>query len=569
MSVRRIRRAIALGCVGLVMGGSGLASGSPSTSSSRFEVTCEGTIARAVEPSSGLPMVVGACGERPADASAGIVAPSGPADCLVPGFDDRCEAWSAPRYDGPFGGTDYPGYGSVDRHRTVLAHPTEDLLFVGGTSTFGSGASLDADFVNIAYRASTGAPVWTSFYQGSEERTLAYESSIALSPDGNTLYALGEAAEPGVYQYRAVVVAFDALTGKRLWDQLVPISARAIETAMTTLADGTVVERLYAAGTASFQLPSGTSIPAGGVSALDPETGDALWTSRFPGETPDGARFNELVISPDGSTIYAGGGEHRPDRLALNFTTVAFRAIDGAQLWAVRDLRTQPLGASSNGITDMGISGDGSKVLVTGFDPVNSGVIGTPSTSPILTIAHDAATGTEIWRKTYGGPVAGETHFYFSLFQGMMDTSPDGRTAVITAAINSNSATATVAYDTATGTQRWGVESSDAMHAYSFTNYIGFYPSVVVNDTRAFVSNRRGFGYSQVWTVTTAYGLSGGSLDWTARLGRNRTLFGGNAIAADGKRLFVAAADQLVNAGFPAPDPGMDSLDIITVAYDA
>ncbi len=93
--------------------------------------------------------------------------------------------------------------------------------------------------------------------------------------------------------------------------------------------------------------------------------------------------------------------------------------------------------------------------------------------------------------------------------------------------------------------------------------------SVAVGDTRAFVSNRRGFGYSQVWTVTTAYGLAGGSLDWTARLGRNRTLFGGNALARDGKKLFVTAADQLYNVGFPAPDPGLDSLDIITVAYDS
>lgn len=541
---------------------------------SRLPVTCEGGRALTRVPTSNVPLLIGPCDGRGELGGEGIAsAPPvvGPTDCLVPGYDDRCKAWTAPRYDGPWGGADYPGFGSVERNTTVLAHPSADLVFVGGTSTYGTGTALDADFVEIAYRASTGVPVWSATYAGSGDLRLAYQSSMALSPDGDTLYALGDVAEPGVYQYRTSVVAFESATGRRLWDKAsFPFGINSIQTAITTLPDGSTQERLYAAGTGSATLGDGTKVPAGTAAAIDPANGDVVWSTKVPGATPDGSRFNELVVSPDGATVYAAGGEHRPDRLAMNFATVAFRATDGTKLWEVRDEMTQPLGFYGiNGASDMAISPDGSRVLVTGLDPVSSGTIGIPSTSPILTVAHDTATGAAVWRKAYGGPVAGETHFYFSMFQGMMGLSPDGRTAVVTAAINSASGTGTVAYDVATGDQKWGVESAEPAHAYVFVNYIGFYPTVVVGNDRAFVSNRRGFGVSQYRTVTMAYSLGAGTLDWTGRLGTNRTLLGGSAISADRRRVFVTAADQLYSAGSPAPDAGLDSVDILTVAYEA
>lgn len=516
----------------------------------------------------GLPVLLGPCEEGPPPS---VVAPApaeaaGPADCLIPGFDDRCEAWAAPRYDGPWSSADYPGFGSFDRHRTVLFHPTKDLVFVGGTSAYTNGGLPDADFVEIAYRASTGEPVWSTTYEGLDDRTLAYQHSFALSPDGERLYAIGRAAVPGVYSYATIMAVFETATGRFLWGRRAPITAEAIETAMTTLPDGTVQERIYLGGIGGVLAPQGAPVAGGAVAALDPDGGETIWSSRFAGETPDGARFNEIVVSPDGALVYAGGGEHGPDRLAMNLATVAFRASDGEQVWVARDERSQPE-RGNNGISDMEVSGDGSRVMVAGFDVVASNVIGTPSVSPILTIAHDTETGDEIWRRSYGGPVQGETHFYFSLFQGMMDVTPDGRTLVVTASINSHNGTATVAYDIATGTQKWGVESVE--HGYVFTNYLGYYPSVQVSGDRAFVSNRRGIGLSQYQTVTTAYAVDGGDLEWTARFGTNRALFGGNAISSDGERLVVSAAEQVFSAGAPAPNPGLDSVDIVTVSYDA
>ena len=521
------------------------------------------------ETPEGLPLEVGPCGgEAP-----GVPAPTvpsapaaGPADCLVPGFDDRCESWVAPRYDGPWSSADYPGFGSFDRHRTVLAHPTKDLVFVGGSSAYTNSGLPDSDFVNIAYRASTGQPVWTTTFEGLGDRTIAYQHSFALSPDGDRLYTIGRAAVPAVYIYATVIAAFDTATGRLLWARQAPISAEAIETAMTTLPDETVEERIYLGGVGGTTSPQGTTVLGGAAAALDPDGGATIWSVRFAGETPDGARFNEIVVSPDGSMVYAGGGEHGVSRLPMNLATVAYRAVDGERVWVSRDERTRP-DHGSNGISDMGISGDGSRVLVTAFDTVPSNIIGTSSTSPILTVARDTATGEVAWRKTYGGPVDGETHFYFSLFQGMMAVSPDGKTAVVTASINSHNSTGTVAYDIVTGAQKWGVESVET--GYVFTNYLGYYPTAQVNGDRAFVSNRRGIGYGQYQTVTTAYTLASGALEWTGRFGTNRALFGGNALTADGKRLVVSAAEQIFAAGGLAPNPNIDSIDIVTVSYDA
>jgi outer membrane protein assembly factor BamB len=549
-------------------GGSATA-GLPPTDPMTAPVRCEDgrALARTAE---GLALVVGTCDPGAAASPPSATVPAhraveGPTDCLVPGYDDRCETWAAPRYDGPWSSADYPGFGGFDRHTTMLTHPTKDLLFLGGTSTYTNGGLPDADFVEIAYRASTGQPAWTTTYEGLGELTLAYQHSMALSPDGERLYALGSAAEPGVYRYSTIVAAFETATGTLLWARRMPISAESLETAMTTLEDGTVEERIYLGGIGGKVSPTGAVVVGGAVAAVNPADGSAIWTSVFPGET-NGSRFNEVAVSPDGSTVFGTGGEHRPDGLAGNFATVAFEAVHGEKLWEARDALTQPNGFfGNNGASDMKVSRDGSLVIIAGLDPVSSGQLTVPSSSPILTIAHDASTGEVVWRRSYGGPIEGETHFYFSLFQGMMGLSPDGRTVVVTAAINSHNSTGTVAYDVATGTQRWGVESVE--HGYVFTNYLGYYPAVAVGHDRAFVSNRRGIGYSQYRTVTTAYTLGSGDLEWTARLGTNRTLFGGNAIARDGRGVYVSAADQLYSVGFPVPDPPLDSVDIVTVAY--
>lgn len=131
----------------------------------------------------------------------------------------------------------------------------------------------------------------------------------------------------------------------------------------------------------------------------------------------------------------------------------------------------------------------------------------------------------------------------------------------------SDDSTGTVAYDVASGTQIWGVESIE--RTYVFNSYFGFYPSVVVSNDAAFVSNRRGIGYSQYRTITEKYALDHEDLEWTARLGTNRTLFGGNALSPDGRTVFVTTADQLYTVGYPVPDPSFDSVDILTVAYQA
>ena len=506
----------------------------------------------------GAPVMLGLCGGggdgvgTDADAAAGdavgsAVAP-GPLDCAVPILDDRCETWVSERYDGPRNGNDAPGTGA-ERRTTMIAHPTADLLFVGGTSNSGSGATLDVDFVEIAYRASTGQRVWTRAWGGAGDLTLAYQSSIALSPDGATLYALGIVGEPGIYKYQPAIVAFETSTGALLWERTYDGGIQAIQTGTTTLADGTRTDRIYAAGSR-------------GITALDAGDGRVLWVA--PVGVPGGQRLNQVAVSPDGSRVFAAGGEHRPDGFAKNFLTVAVRAADGATLWTARDSLTQPdAQTGNNGVTDLKVTPDGSRVVITGFDPVIGGIVAGDS-SAILTIAHDAATGDVAWRASYGGPVEGETHYYFSMFQGMLAISPDGHTAVVAAAISSGSASGTAAYDVLTGKQLWGVESRDPV-GYAPISTIGFYPQVTATDDRAFVSNRRDYGLAQTATVTTAYGLDTGVVAWAGRFGTTSAFPCGIARSPDGKRVFVGVTDKEYSVALSA---GVGSLDIVTMAYD-
>ena len=103
-------------------------------------------------------------------------------------------------------------------------------------------------------------------------------------------------------------------------------------------------------------------------------------------------------------------------------------------------------GSSSDGAAALRVSPDGATVFVTGYSF-------DPSTSyDYATVAYEAATGTQRWVARYNGPGNG------SDFATALGVSPDGTTVFVTGYSFDPSTSydyATVAYDAASGTQQW------------------------------------------------------------------------------------------------------------------
>jgi len=99
------------------------------------------------------------------------------------------------------------------------------------------------------------------------------------------------------------------------------------------------------------------------------------------------ARMSSVVISPDGTAVYAAG------TTGSAYETVALSAADGSERW---ERMWDPFDGNSADARAIGISPDGSKVFVTGLVAlaVHGYVYGT--------VAYGTAAGTELWTATYG-----------------------------------------------------------------------------------------------------------------------------------------------------------------------
>jgi hypothetical protein len=122
--------------------------------------------------------------------------------------------------------------------------------------------------------------------------------------------------------------------------------------------------------------------------------------------------------------------------------TAGQAAVPGMQLW-VR--RYNSAGNGYDAAYSVAVSPAGGTVFVTGGNPGISG-------SGYVTVAYNAATGAQRWVNRYNGPASGGGVAF------AVAVSPGGGTVFVTGAstgIRSGSDYATVAYNAATGAQRW------------------------------------------------------------------------------------------------------------------
>lgn len=286
-----------------------------------------------------------------------------------------------------------------------------------------------------------------------------------------------------------------------------------------------------------------------GTIAYDASTGVIRWSRRYGGAASSSDRARAIAVSPDGSTVFVTGSA--VSSTSRDHATVAYDASSGVTLWTTR---YDGPGEGRDEANALGVSPDGATVFVTGYGD------GSTTGRDYATAAYDAATGRRLWSERYDGTGTAND------VAEALAVSPDGSEVFVTGRSRgprSGTDYATVAYRADTGAQRW-------VRRYDGPDDGDPYP----NDDGA---SSLGVSPDGAWVYVTGYGsTSSGAHDFTtiaydAVTGAKRWLRrydgpGGytdqaNALAVspDGSSVFVTGYDYVNATGY----------DYATVAYDA
>jgi PQQ-like domain len=274
------------------------------------------------------------------------------------------QLWDA-IYAGPAGGWDMA--------TSVAADPDGSLVFVTGRS---DGATT-TDYATVAYDSTTGARVWVARYRNGQA------TDVTTSPDGSTVYVTGTASNAAGTDY--ATVAYQAATGTQVWATRLDGGPQAEAKGIAASSDGS---KVFVTG----------SVVRGGdwdyaTVGYDAATGAQLWARAYNGPASRSDQAAAVGAAPDGSAVYVTGYSYAGRNTTQDdYTTLAYDASTGTQLWLQRDARP-----GFDDPTSLAVSPAGSEVFVTGRSEG-------PNLDDYLTEAYDAATGAVVWSSRYDGP---------------------------------------------------------------------------------------------------------------------------------------------------------------------
>jgi outer membrane protein assembly factor BamB len=354
----------------------------------------------------------------------------------------------------------------------------------------------------LAYHAGTGTVLWRASYNPSQRSSSVFDA-LAVSPDGSTVFATGGAAPATGKPQSAVTVAYKAATGAPIWtnasaaagpDSSIAVSPDGSTVFVTTGANSSgggagpdIVALNAATGTVRWTAKPGTGSadqvvmsPDGStvfilgynenfipiVAARDAATGAVRWTDTVAQFTP-----TSIAVSPDASKVAVTGLEFGASGNILR--TVAYGAATGAALWSKQ--YKGPNG-SSDGYA-VTFSPDSATIYVAGA----TREAGANNLYYVAVLAYHAATGASVWQSTLPAFSLGTT------WTDQIAVSPDGSRVFVTGVGSASSplAFSTAALDAATGAKLWALG-----HEVHGNHWRSFSESIVVSPdgTRVFVS---------------------------------------------------------------------------------
>lgn len=373
-----------------------------------------------------------------------------------------------------------------------------------------------------------GNQLWTASYHGQQSGE-AGATAEAVSPGGRTVFVTGftgYTAQDGSTGW--ATLAYNTPTGARRWLR----TYRGSDTSPTAV-DGATSIAVSPDGSTVFA--GGFVTNSGGVSAIETiaysaATGVTLWARQY---TADGADSPvTMAVTADGSAVYV---------MTQDYRTLAYRAATGRFLWA-----SPAKGLGSNSFAAAGaLAPDGSRLYVTGVSLGKNG-------EEYQSVAYDAATGAMVWVRRLAGPAAGISYNATSVA-----VSRDGSTVLVAGYVNGGAGSnPIVGYDSTTGATVWTKQWLPTSSGYCCeTVSLGVSP----NGSTMFVTGVGGGGFNPGFYETQAREVSTGALVWSRTCCTSEG--SGSLIAAspDGSAVFTS--------GYLANNEGTDAY--ATVSYGA
>jgi hypothetical protein len=327
--------------------------------------------------------------------------------------------------------------------------------------------------------------LWAQAWKPASEGRPAAAEDVAVGSDGSVAYVVGHGP----------VIAYATDSGATRW-----------ATTGTGWTDGAAAVAVSADGSTVFATGTASAAATGEdylTVAFDAATGKPLWRATYAGK--GSGADNPAAIITAGSLVVVNGTSASPT--GTDFATVAYDSTSGARRWVGRfdERANSEQGWFPSGIHSLAASADGTSVYATGGTATSGG------TSQFATIAYDASSGARRWVATYGADSPGADS---ALAVGV---SPDGRTVVTTGfseAKATKSDSATVAYDAATGKQRWVARYNGPASQNEGTGSIGFAPD---GSTLYVAGTSEGASLGHEDIITLAYATADGRKRWATR----------------------------------------------------